>query len=104
MTPTTQVGSSDTRLIVVRGNSGSGKSTIARAVRDRYSTEIGYGCALVEQDYLRRVLLKERDVPGGVAPLLIEQTVRLALNHGYHVIIEGILHLSLPRRAHRAVH
>src|SRR5215510_2150387 len=44
-------------LIVVRGNSGSGKSTIARAVRDRY----GRGCALIEQDYLRRTILREHD-------------------------------------------
>lgn len=83
----TETGSASTRLIILRSNSDSGKSTIARAVRERY----GYGCALVEQDYLRRIVLKERDVPGGVAPLLIEQTVRLALDHGYHVILDGIL-------------
>jgi uridine kinase len=39
-----------TRLIVLRGNSGSGQSTVARAVRERY----GRGCALVEQFHLRR--------------------------------------------------
>jgi len=46
-------GHPDTCLILLRGNSGSGKSTIARAVRDRYSR----GLALVEQDYLRRIVL-----------------------------------------------
>jgi uridine kinase len=35
-----------TKLIVIRGNSGSGKSSVAREVRHRY----GRGCALVEQD------------------------------------------------------
>jgi predicted kinase len=84
----TPTGSIDTRLVVLRGNSGSGKSTVARAVRETY----GRGCALVEQDYLRRILLKERDVDGGLAPLLIDRTVRLALDHGYHVVLEGILH------------
>ena len=77
----------DARLIVLRGNSGSGKSTVARAVRKRY----GRGCALVEQDYLRRIVLRERDVDGGIAPALIAQTVRFALDHGYHVVLEGIL-------------
>jgi predicted kinase len=46
---------------------------------------------LVEQDYLRRILLKELDVEGGIAPMLIAQTVRFALDHGYHVVLEGIL-------------
>ena len=83
----TPTGTRRTRLIILRGNSGSGKSTVARAVRTGY----GRGCALVEQDYLRRILLRERDVDGGVAPALIAHTVRFALDHGYHVVLEGIL-------------
>ena len=79
---------SDTTLIIIRGNSGSGKSTIAR----RLQREHGRGCALIEQDYLRRVVLRERDKPGGITPALIDQTVRFALNHGYHAVLEGILH------------
>jgi predicted kinase len=76
-------------LIVIRGNSGSGKSTAARETRRRF----GRGCALVEQDYLRRVLLREH---GGnrmqpVAPAFIANTARGALDVGYHVILEGIL-------------
>jgi len=47
--------------------------------------------ALVEQDYLRRVLLREREGSGGIAPSLIEQTARFCLDHGYHVVVEGIL-------------
>ncbi|WP_163509541.1 kinase [Fodinicola acaciae] len=78
----------DTRLIVIRGNSGSGKSTIARQLQLRH----GRGCALVQQDYLRRIVLRERDLPGGAAPALIETTARFALDHGYHAIVEGILH------------
>jgi predicted kinase len=76
-----------TKLVIIRGNSGSGKTSIARALRSRYER----GCALVEQDYLRRTVLKELDKPGGLAPALIGQTARLALNHGYHVVLEGIL-------------
>jgi len=80
-------GHADTKLIVIRGNSGSGKSTVARQLRLRY----GRGCALVEQDYLRRIVLREPDDPGGLAPAFIEHTVRFALDHRYHVILEGIL-------------
>jgi predicted kinase len=77
-----------TRLIVIRGNSGSGKSTVARDVRLRY----GRGCALVEQDYLRRNLLREHEsIQEPIAPELIGLNVRFALEHGYHVILEGIL-------------
>ncbi|SDX92509.1 AAA domain-containing protein [Micromonospora pattaloongensis] len=87
------VGSPDTILVCVRGNSGSGKSSIARELRRRH----GRGCALVEQDYLRRIVLRERDRPGGAAPALIAQTVRFALDHGYHVVLEGIMHSSRYR-------
>jgi predicted kinase len=77
------------RLIVIRGNSGSGKSSVAKEVRRRY----GRGCALIEQDYLRRILLREHDgISGGLAPRLIESTTRTALDGGYHVVLEGILH------------
>ncbi|MFI6078367.1 AAA family ATPase [Actinoplanes sp. NPDC051343] len=77
-------------LIVIRGNSGSGKTTAAHGVRRRY----GRGCALVEQDYLRRIVLREHDVTdmGAVAPEFITGTVRNLLDLGYHVVLEGILH------------
>lgn len=77
-----------TRLITLRGNSASGKSTVAAEIRTRY----GRGLAVVAQDNLRRVILRERDVPGGANIGLIDLTARYALDHGYHVIIEGILY------------
>ena len=75
-------------LVIIRGNSGSGKSSVAAEVRLRY----GRGCALIGQDYLRRIVLRELGgVPDPVAPGLIMHTVRYALDHGYHAILEGIL-------------
>lgn len=56
------IGSDRTRLIVLRGNSGSGKSTVATALREAY----GHGVAWVSQDLIRRTILKEQDRPGGV--------------------------------------
>jgi hypothetical protein len=75
------------RLIVIRGNSASGKSAAAAAIRDRHGRR---DLAIVGQDNLRRVVLRERDVPGGANIDLIDQTARFALARGYHTIVEGI--------------
>lgn len=80
-------GSGDTKLVIVRGNSASGKSSVAAEARRRY----GRGIAIVGQDNLRSVVLREHDVPGGANVGLIDLTTRHALSHGFHVIVEGIL-------------
>jgi adenylylsulfate kinase-like enzyme len=79
------VGSPQTRLVILRGNSASGKSTIAKLLRER----LGRGVAWVEQDYLRRTVLREHDRPGLPNLGLIDVTTRYALDAGYHVIAEG---------------
>ncbi|SDX97061.1 AAA domain-containing protein [Saccharopolyspora shandongensis] len=84
----TRVGTEDTCLVVLRGPSGSGKSSTARRLR----AHLGGSVALIEQDYFRRVVLKERDVPGGANIELISTAVRFALGHGWNVIVEGIMH------------
>lgn len=81
---------SPTRLIVLRGNSASGKSSVAAGLRERY----GRGIALVSQDTLRRDVLRERDVPGAANIGLIDLTVRHALEHGFHTVLEGILYVA----------
>lgn len=78
---------STTQLVVLRGNSASGKSSVAAGLRARY----GRGIAVVSQDTLRRDVLRERDVPGGANIGLIDLTVRHALEHGFHTVLEGIL-------------
>lgn len=78
----------ETTLIILRGNSGSGKSSIARALR----LKMGYGTALIEQDYIRRILLREKERPNFPNIELIAQNATFALAHGYNVILEGILH------------
>ena len=75
------------KLVILRGNSGSGKSTVAKEVRKR----MGYGTALIEQDYIRRTLLREKDQPGQPNIRLIDMTVRFSLDQGYNVVLEGIL-------------
>ncbi|WP_405696766.1 AAA family ATPase [Streptomyces sp. NBC_01185] len=83
-----RTGSEETRLIVVRGNSASGKSSVAAGDRDRF----GRGLAVVGQDNLRRTVLRERDRPGGANIGLIDTVARYALEAGYHVVVEGILY------------
>lgn len=83
-------GTSGTKLIVLRGNSASGKTAAATEIRDRY----GRGIAIVGQDNLRRIVLRERDIPGGVNIGLIDAVARYSLDHGYHVIVEGILYAA----------
>jgi hypothetical protein len=76
------------RLIVIRGNSASGKSSVAAEIRRRH----GRGLAIVGQDNLRRQVLREWDVPGGANIGLIDLTARFALEHGFHTIVEGIMY------------
>ena len=80
-------GTPDTRLIVIRGNSASGKTTAAREIRRRY----GRGLAIVSQDVLRREIFRVKDEPHNPAIGLIDLTARYALDHGYHVLVEGIM-------------
>ncbi|MEU1895966.1 AAA family ATPase [Streptomyces pristinaespiralis] len=82
------VGTEDTRLIVVRGNSVSGKSSVAAGLREKF----GRNLAIVGQDNLRRIVLRERDRPGAANIGLIDLTARYALDNGFHVVVDGILY------------
>lgn len=76
------------KLIIIRGNSGSGKSAVAEQLRK----EIDGKVAIVGLDTLRRTILKEPDKPENTDIIgLIEQTVIYSLHKGYTVIVEGIL-------------
>lgn len=75
-------------LIIIRGNSGSGKSTVAERLRK----ELGGKVAIVGLDTLRRTILMEQDHQGNTDIIgLIEQTAVYCLDKDYTVIIEGIL-------------
>lgn len=75
------------KLIVLRGNSGSGKSTVVRELRRR----LGTGIAVVEQDYLGRTVLGRRLTDDGANSGLIEALTRAALLAAPAVVLEGIL-------------
>jgi ABC-type dipeptide/oligopeptide/nickel transport system ATPase component len=77
----------DPRLIIIRGNSGSGKTTTAKQLQ----RELGRPTMLVSQDVIRRDMLRVRDFPGNPSIQLISDTVLFGRTIGYDVILEGIL-------------
>lgn len=87
----TATGSVETRLILVRGNSASGKSSLARSIRAARPR----GIAIVGQDQLRREILHVNEEPGNLTVDYLDLTARYALDHGLHVIVEGILYADI---------
>lgn len=74
-------------LVILRGNSASGKSTVARRVQ----RELPRGrVAVIGQDHVRRELLWEHDSGPGDTISLIEVMVRHCLAHGRTTVLEGI--------------
>ena len=53
----TAVGNESTRLVILRGDSASGKTTAALALREKLGPKV----ALIHQDYFRREILSNDD-------------------------------------------
>jgi adenylylsulfate kinase-like enzyme len=80
----------DKNLIVIRGNSGSGKSTLANNLRELLKKR-GLKVALLEQDYIRREILKEKDELDMVDSIeLLKSMIATVSGLGYVIILEGI--------------
>ncbi|WP_067820996.1 AAA family ATPase [Nocardia inohanensis] len=75
-------------LVVLRGNSGSGKSTAALAVQHSFPRA---ECLVVQQDTVRRTMLREHDIVGAANIDLIEHIAAFGLARSLVVIVEGIL-------------
>lgn len=74
-------------LIILRGNSGCGKTSTARLLQ----RQLGYGTMLVSQDVVRREILRVKDSKNNPAIQLIYDLCMYGNNVGYTVILEGIL-------------
>lgn len=72
------------KLIIIRGNSGSGKSSAAAAVQKHF----GRGCLRIPQDTVRRDMLFGKDAE---ALPLLETLVRWAHENCAIAVLEGIL-------------
>ena len=77
----------ESKLIIIRGNSGSGKTTIAKRLQNHF----GEGTLLVSQDTVRREMLKVHDRKGNLSHDLIRQIAEYGKDRCEYVIVEGIL-------------
>lgn len=75
------------KVILIRGNSGSGKTTIANELHDI----LGAGNLLISQDYVRRTMLKVCDSPMNLAIGLMESMIDYSIKNCEYTIVEGIL-------------
>ncbi|MGX7024220.1 AAA family ATPase [Vagococcus hydrophili] len=75
------------KVILIRGNSGSGKTTVANELHQIF----GSGNLLISQDYVRRTMLNVKDKPMNLSVGLIETMIHYGIEHCEYTIIEGIL-------------
>ena len=75
------------KIILIRGNSGSGKTTVAKRVHKI----LGEGNLLISQDVVRREMLRVRDRPNNLSIGLIKTMIEYGLKNCEYVIVEGIL-------------
>jgi predicted kinase len=75
------------KIIILRGNSGSGKTTISKKLQKK----LGYGTLLIPQDVIRRELLYVKDGPDTKAVDLLIQLIMYGKENCDFVILEGIL-------------
>lgn len=78
----------ESELIIIRGNSGSGKTTTAKSLQNH----LGHGTLLVSQDVVRRDMLKVHDRDGNPSIDLIRQIAEYGKDKCEFVIVEGILY------------
>ena len=74
------------KLIILRGNSGSGKTTIANALHQCLKEQ----SLLISQDVVRREMLRVKDETGNLSIALLKQLVAFGYQECQYVIVEGI--------------
>ncbi|GMQ64637.1 kinase [Vallitalea maricola] len=77
----------EAKLIILRGNSGSGKTTTGKALQRK----LGHGTMLISQDVVRREMLYVKDGPDTEASQLLFELALYGKNNCNIVILEGIL-------------
>ena len=76
------------KLIVLRENSGSGKTTIAKALQKK----LGHNTMLISQDEVRRNMLWVKDGTDTKALPLMEELLKYGNEHSEFTILEGIMY------------
>lgn len=75
------------KIIIIRGNSGSGKTHLANAL----NVHLDQQTLMLHQDSLKREFLSTHETPGHLTPSLINANIDWACDHNLDVILEGIL-------------
>lgn len=76
------------KLIILRGNSGSGKTTTAKELQKRF----GRNTMLISQDMIRRDILRVKDGENTLAVPLMKELLSYGNKHSEVVILEGIMY------------
>ena len=79
------------KIVLLRGNSGSGKSTVGKVLQQK----MGRGALLISQDYVRREMLRVKDEPNNQAIGLLENLVLYGNKNCEFSILEGILYANI---------
>lgn len=82
------------KLIVLRGNSGSGKTTVARELQKKF----GRNTMLISQDVIRRDMLMVKDGEDTKALPLMKELLEYGKTHSDIVILEGIMYADWYRQ------
>lgn len=77
-------------IIIIRGNSGSGKTTVAKEL----CKQLGKDCMLLSQDVIRREILHTNDGTDSVAIELLSKLVLFGKEHSNIIVLEGILNFT----------
>ncbi len=76
------------KLIILRGNSGSGKTTVARELQKKF----GKNTMLISQDAVRRDMLRVKDGSETEAIPLMKKLIEYGNVHSEVTILEGIMY------------
>lgn len=76
------------KLIILRGNSGSGKTTVSKELQRK----CGRNTMLISQDAVRREMIMVTDGPDTQAIPLMEALLEYGYLHSEVVILEGIMY------------
>lgn len=74
-------------IVILRGNSGSGKTTTASLLAKRYEGQ----SLLISQDVVRREMLQVKDTAHNLSEQLMIDMINFGLLHTDIIILEGIL-------------
>jgi len=87
------------KLIILRGNSGSGKTTTGKALQRKF----GHGTMLISQDVVRREMLFVKDGSNPEASQLLLELALYGKSNCNIVILEGILNSKWYEKLFKSV-